>query len=154
MDEKLKKKIKKWAVSALTVIAIIILMAVVTSLSGKDNEGSSSGGDTVAENSVTKPADPSATEPAELQYEFRSEKQLNDHFDKHGGEFDYASAEEYLAGANRVISDPEALHKTEAEDGDYVYYLEDSNEFVILSVDGYIRTYFKPSAGIDYYNRQ
>ena len=62
--------------------------------------------------------------------------------------------EEYLAGANKVISSEDALHKTEAEDGDDVYYLEKSNELVIVSVDGYIRTYFKPSDGIDYYNRQ
>ena len=46
------------------------------------------------------------------------------------------------------------IHKLEAEDGDDVYYLEETNEFVIVSTDGYIRTYFKPSKGIDYYNRQ
>lgn len=35
-----------------------------------------------------------------------------------------------------------------------VYYVESTNEFVIVSTDGYIRTYFKPDAGISYYNRQ
>ena len=47
-----------------------------------------------------------------------------------------------------------ALSKTEKEDGDNVYYVEESNEFVVISQDGYIRTYFNPSAGIDYFNRQ
>ena len=37
---------------------------------------------------------------------------------------------------------------------DNVYYLESTNEFVIVSTDGYIRTYFKPNDGIDYFNRQ
>ena len=44
--------------------------------------------------------------------------------------------------------------KIQAEDGDDVYYVESTNEFVIVSTDGYIRTYFNPDAGITYYNRQ
>lgn len=87
-------------------------------------------------------------------YTFRNENALNEHFEKHGDEFDYQTVDEYVAGANRVINSKDALHKLEAEDGDDVYYLEATNEFVIVSTDGYIRTYFKPSAGIDYYNRQ
>ncbi len=87
-------------------------------------------------------------------YTFRSEKYLNEHFEKHGSEFGYADSQEYLDGANRVINDKNSLHKLEAEDGDDVYYLENTNEFVIVSKDGYIRTYFKPSRGIEYYNRQ
>lgn len=79
---------------------------------------------------------------------------LDEHFEKHGSEFGYQTAEEYEAGANRVISSDEALHKLEAEDGDDVYYLEATNEFVIVSTDGYIRTYFKPDNGINYFNRQ
>ena len=93
-------------------------------------------------------------EPVAILYEFRNDEYLQQHFEKHGAEFPYDTAEEYLAGANRVVQSPDALHKTEAEDGDDVYYLEAGNEFVIVSKDGYLRTYFRPSAGIDYYNRQ
>jgi len=88
------------------------------------------------------------------QYTFRSDYYLTEHFKKHGDEFAYSSEDEYLEGANQVIESDEALHKTEAEDGDDVYYLEKTNEFVIVSTDGYIRTYFKPEDGLDYYNRQ
>lgn len=94
------------------------------------------------------------SQQVEILYQFRAEKNLVQHFQKHGGEFDYANEEEYLEGANRVIQDPNALHKYEAEDGDDVYYLEESNEFVIVSTDGYIRTYFRPNDGIKYFNRQ
>ena len=66
----------------------------------------------------------------------------------------FADAESYLAAANAVVVNPDALHKTEKEDGDDIYYVEATNEFVVVSSDGYIRTYFNPSAGIDYYNRQ
>lgn len=93
-------------------------------------------------------------EDYEVVYEFRKQQYLDEHFEKHGSEFDYENADEYLAGANRVINDPNSLYKIEEEDGDHIYYLESTNEFVVVSTDGYIRTYFKPSAGIDYFNRQ
>ena len=85
---------------------------------------------------------------------FRKEEYLKEHYEKHGIEMGFASAEEYLAAANAVVVNPKALHKKEKEDNDDVYYVEETNEFVVVSVDGYIRTYFNPSAGIDYYNRQ
>ena len=56
--------------------------------------------------------------------------------------------------ASDVVNNPESLHKTEKEDGDDVYYLKDTNEFVIVSTDGYIRTYFYPRDGIEYFERQ
>lgn len=95
-----------------------------------------------------------------VEYHFRSKKLLNEHFEKHGTEFDkdfdkkYSTAAEYEKGASDVINNSEALHKTEAEDDDGVYYIEDTNEFVILSKDGYIRTYFRPNGGKKYYDRQ
>jgi pyocin large subunit-like protein len=95
-----------------------------------------------------------------VEYHFRSKKLLEQHFEKHGGEFSkdfdksYSTAAEYEKGASDVINNSEALHKTEAEDGDGVYYIEDTNEFVILSKDGYIRTYFRPNGGKKYYDRQ
>ncbi len=172
MDDKLKKQIKKWAISALTVIVIVVLMAVFTELFGaKDGAGDGNGGSNAQSNNSTTNVEQNdgdsnsededgndskddSSSATEASYSFRSQSQLNDHFDKHGDEFDYSSAEEYEAGANAVINNPNSLHKTEAEDGDDIYYLEESNELVVLSTDGYIRTYFKPSAGIDYYNRQ
>ena len=66
----------------------------------------------------------------------------------------FESREDYLLAANRVVNNENALHKLEKEDGDDVYYLEETNEFVIISSDGYLRTYFHPNDGIEYYNRQ
>ena len=71
-----------------------------------------------------------------------------------GNEFSYSTKEEYEAGASAVINNPKALHKIESKDGDDVYYVEETNEFVVLSTDGYIRTYFKPSGGKSYYDRK
>ena len=86
--------------------------------------------------------------------QFRKKKYLDEHYEKHGVEMGFDSPEAYLAAANAVVANPDALHKKEKEDNDDVYYVEDTNEFVVVSGDGYIRTYFNPSAGIDYYNRQ
>ncbi|WP_297713014.1 zinc-ribbon domain containing protein [Clostridium sp.] len=94
------------------------------------------------------------TEENNVSLEFRNETLWEDHFEKHGSEFDYKSKEEYLKGANEVINSPTSKHKTEDEDGDEIYYDEDKNEIVFVSTDGYIRTYFKPNDGINYYNRQ
>ncbi len=85
---------------------------------------------------------------------FRNANRLNEHYDKHGIEMGFSSAEDYEAAARKVVLNKNSLHKTEEEDGDDVYYLEISNEFVVVSTDGYIRTYFNPSDGINYYNRQ
>lgn len=66
----------------------------------------------------------------------------------------FSSAEEYEKAAAAVVTSPDALHKLEKEDGDDVYYIVRTNEFVIVSTDGYIRTYFCPEAGLKYYNKQ
>ena len=66
----------------------------------------------------------------------------------------FASAKEYEKAAAAVVSDSRALHKLKKEDGDDVYYIEETNEFVIVSTDGYIRTYFYPRDGIRYFERQ
>lgn len=93
-------------------------------------------------------------EQTNISLEFRNETMWEEHFVKHGNEFDYDTKEEYLRGANEVINSSSSKHKIEAEDGDDIYYDVNKNEIVFVSSDGYIRTYFKPSDGIEYFNRQ
>lgn len=88
------------------------------------------------------------------EYKFRNKNLLNQHYEKHGRDMGFKSAEEYEKAAAAVPNNPAALHKTEKEDGDDVYYIESTNEFVVVSTDGYIRTYFNPDRGIDYFNKQ
>lgn len=89
----------------------------------------------------------------EKTYSFRKASYLTQHFEKHGSEMGYKTEEDYLKGANKVINNSKALHKLEAEDNDHIYYIEETNEIVFLSQDGYIRTYFICS-GKAYYDRQ
>lgn len=111
----------------------------------------------VDKNVVEVTADESVEEQAEISaeaYYFRNAKLKNQHYQKHGIEMGFESADDYEAAASAVVNNPDALHKIEAEDGDDVYYLESSNEFVIVSTDGYLRTYFLPNGGKKYFDRQ
>lgn len=126
-----------------SIAAIIIMLAIVFVVVFQDDIKEKF----FADDTVT-------TIDTEVEYSFKNETLLNDHYEKHGIEMGYASATSYLEAANAVVNNPKALHKIEAEDGDDVYYLESTNEFVVVSTDGFIRTYFYPEDGIDYYNRQ
>lgn len=86
------------------------------------------------------------------EYHFRNNKLLKEHYEKHGVEMGYKSNDEYEKGASFVVNNKESLHKKEKEDNDDVYYLEETNELVIVSKDGYIRTYFKPDKGKSYFD--
>lgn len=111
------------------------------------------------EEQTTQPAE-TAEQPAlttreekYLEYHFRNNDRLQEHFEKHGMEMGFATAEDYEQRACDIINDPNALYKVEKEDGDGVYFIEDTNEFVVLSTDKYIRTYYICS-GRDYFDRQ
>ena len=97
---------------------------------------------------------PENTAAAETALKFRSKKLLDQHYEKHGKDMGFANAKDYEAAAAAVVANPDAVHKIEKEDGDDIYYLEETNEFVVVSTDGYLRTYFLPDSGIKYYNKQ
>ncbi len=86
------------------------------------------------------------------EYTFRNNAKWVEHFEKHGAETGCATKEEYLEKANSLIKNPDALTKTEAEDGDIVYYLPSTGEICFTTPGGTIRTYY--IADYDYFNRQ
>ena len=90
----------------------------------------------------------------EVQYHFESKSKLDEHFKKHGKPMGFKTKEEYETAASKVVNNPNSLHKNEKEDNDDVYYLEETNEFVIVSTKGYIRTYFYPDSGKLYFEKQ
>ena len=133
-------KTKKWNVLIfLVVLALVILVLSITM-----------GGDPGPE--PEPEPDPSVTEY--LEYTFRNARLLTEHFEKHGVYMGFSTEEEYEKAASDVANDPEALHKLEKEDGDDVYYKEETNEFVVISKDGFIRTYFCPDSGKKYFDKQ
>lgn len=91
----------------------------------------------------------------ETYYTFRTEKLFDSHFKKHGDEFGDITAEEYLDKANALIDDTsEDVLTKSSEDGDMLFFNKETGEFLVLSEDGYIRTFFIPDDGIEYWERQ
>lgn len=154
-----KRPQRGWSPAANRVVGIIFIVFVMVCfivrgfVGGKSDSNKNDDSKSQITSSEENTAD-KASKTDEKYYTFRNESTLESHFEKHGSEFDYNNANEYQDGANAVILNPASLHKLEKEDGDDVYYLEGTNEFVIVSADGYIRTYFKPADGKAYYDRQ
>ena len=70
-------------------------------------------------------------------------------------EFGNITKDEYLKMAQNLVDHPGKSVLTKKDsDGNTLYYDKDNNTFAVKSPDGYIRTFFKPQAGIDYYDRQ
>ena len=136
------------------IVLILIILAVLILVFGcnRGEEPQEQAAETTTQ--TTEAAVQTTETTAQVTYTFRYNDRLQDHYKKHGRDMGFASPEEYLAAANAVIANPDALTKTEKEDGDTVYYVEATNEFVVLSTDGYIRTYFCPDGGKKYFDRQ
>ncbi len=129
--------------------------AVVTTSKKQETESTSAVTTTTAKQTSSKEETATVTEEKKeyVEYWFRTKKLRDSHYEKHGIEMGFSSADEYRKAASDVINDPDALSKIEKEDGDTCYYIEATDEFVVLSTDGYIRTYFNPG-GKDYFDRQ
>lgn len=142
------------AVVSLVVLVIVVLQLFLTPNSTIGDIQSSNDTLTVeAKITIDGDTEENGKNP-ERTLTFRNRELLEQHYVKHGKDMGFASAKDYEAAAAAVVVNAKALHKTEAEDGDDVYYVEETNEFVIVSTDGYIRTYFLPDGGINYFNRQ
>lgn len=155
----MNRHLSKLAIIFAALIMVFAFAACGTTDDGSGDQGSQDSG--YYEDQNTTPSeydeeydDPGYEDLSGNHYYFRNQSLLNNHYDKHGREMGFASAAEYEEAACQVINNPDALSKVEAEDGDTCFYVEATNEFVVLSTDGYIRTYFKPDAGKKYYDKQ
>lgn len=146
---RIDKNSKLYKVSVVVVLLLIVAYYIYTW-----NNGGDIGYNGDAETTTTAVTETGQQNDEELKYTFYNQSLLDQHYEKHGIEMGFESAEEYEAAASKVVTNKNSLHKIEEEDGDDVYYLEETNEFVIVSKTGYIRTYFYPSDGLDYFNRQ
>ena len=147
-------------VSTLLIAAVIVIFALFKVFGSTQTEEISEFEEVRVETLESASYSEGASKPQEISEDsesspaFRNEKLLEEHYEKHGIEMGFDSPQAYEQAAAAVVANADVLYKTEAEDGDGVYYLEDTNEFVIVSTDGYIRTYFYPDDGINYFNRQ
>ncbi len=137
---------KQWYILALAVVFLAFIWFFGSDLT--------TDGDSAANADESTSSTTAETYTDAEYYSFANEYSLEQHYEKHGIEMGFDSAEDYEAAANEVIHDENALHKTEAEDGDDIYYLEDENYIVFVSGYGNIRTFFEPDSGKKYYDKQ
>ncbi|MBP3352270.1 MAG: hypothetical protein J6L65_07725 [Lachnospiraceae bacterium] len=163
----MKRNGKKLGAFGTILVIIVYIMLAKAGLISPEGAGSAGDNNVVANNTPAPIVTEAPTEAPKVtqaptqepeieltDYGFRNKKLRDSHFEKHGIEMGFETVEDYIEAANKVISNPDALHKLEAEDNDHIYFIEETNEFVVLSQDGYIRTYYIANGGIDYFNRQ
>ena len=100
---------------------------------------------------------PAATESRErASVGFVNERRLDEHYDKHGGEFGRISKQDYLRQA-QLLRDAQVggpVLQTVRSDGVTTRFDRQTGAFVAFNPNGTIRTFFKPNDGERYYRRQ
>lgn len=131
-------------------MTLILLLGVFTGCGSSESQGTDQSETNVLSWDITEYS------------QFRSEEQWEEHYDKHVidqeefvDDFGEITMEQYLMLAQWLMdfTGDDVQMKME-EDGDYLYYDAENNFFGVMSKDGYIRTFFRPSAGQDYFDRQ
>ncbi len=102
------------------------------------------------------PAAPAATADIRTGVGFRSGKQLDEHFAKHGREFRGLSKQQYLRSAQDLRDKPVGgdVEEILRSDGSSSRFDRASGAFLAFNRDGTIRTFFKPNDGENYFRRQ
>ena len=87
---------------------------------------------------------------------FRSRRQYEEHFAKHGREFGNISPQEYLARAQALRAAPAGgpILQAVTPDGIISRFDRKSGAFGAYNPDRTIRTFFIPNAGQRYFHRQ
>jgi pyocin large subunit-like protein len=87
---------------------------------------------------------------------FRSRKQLEEHFAKHGSEFGKITPEEYLRLAQELRDTPAGgpILEIAKPDGIVTRFDKRTGAFGAYNRDRTIRTFFKPNDGERYFKRQ
>jgi pyocin large subunit-like protein len=114
----------------------------------------------------TEAASPAAAVPAMPQHAaaarygasvgFRTRERLEEHFQKNGGEFHSASADDYLKLA-QSLRDRTAggdVRELVRADGVVCRFDRAGGAFIAFDDDGTIRTFFRPNDGERYFERQ
>ena len=143
-------KIRRTSRILVLLMTLILLLGVFTGCGSSESQGTDQSETNVLSWDITEYS------------QFRSEEQWEEHYDKHVSDqeefvddFGEITMEQYLMLAQWLMdfTGDDVQMKME-EDGDYLYYDAENNFFGVMSKDGYIRTFFRPSAGQDYFDRQ
>jgi hypothetical protein len=105
---------------------------------------------------VATDEDDAGGQPRHPQIGFRTSERLREHFRKHGREFHVKSADAYLRLAQLLRERPKGGDVLEFVRNDAVTCKFDraTGSFIAYDSDGTIRTFFRPTEGEAYFERQ
>lgn len=88
-----------------------------------------------------------------MQITFESPELITKHYEKHREEFEDITEAEYLQKANQLYAEAmsDDIEQFTRSDGSIAKYKFSTNEFLVITKEGNIRTYFKPVDGADYW---
>jgi pyocin large subunit-like protein len=130
-----------------------ILIPLVLAASACDGDLDVQRRDAPASTAATSRSAPTAEARSTVSAPQFAPGQLEQHFAKHGAEMGFATKEDYLRAAQALVCGGPGV-ETFQRGGNTLFFKESTDEFAVLSERGVIRTYFKPSDGRRYWERQ
>lgn len=88
--------------------------------------------------------------------QFETEEKMKKHVEKHIAEYGDISQDEYISRARKLLQSAPSddILVLTRSDGSIAKYRISTNEFVIGTKDGHIRTAFKPKSGLEYWGEE
>lgn len=148
----LSEKWRKLRLAGLLAAAMTLSFACQTADKPSSADAATATPSIPAKQTVTTPP----AGPLRTSIGFRSRKNLDEHFAKHGGEFRGMSKAEYLLAAQTLRDAPVGgeIEEIVRGDGTASRFDKASGAFIAFNRDGTIRTFFKPNDGERYFRRQ
>lgn len=84
-----------------------------------------------------------------IEVRFETPEKMQKHYDKHIDKYGNISISEYIALANELVNakDTDDIERIVRSDESTAIYRFSTNDFLVITKDGYIRTFFKPDEG-------
>lgn len=91
-----------------------------------------------------------------IEVKFETPEKMQKHYDKHIDKYGNISISEYIALANELVNakDTDDIERIVRSDESTAIYRFSTNDFLVITKDGYIRTFFKPDDGEAYWREE
>ena len=91
-----------------------------------------------------------------IEVGFETPEKMQKHYDKHIDKYGNISISEYIALANELVNakDTDDIERIVRSDESTAIYRFSTNDFLVITKDGYIRTFFKPDDGEAYWREE
>ena len=148
----MSKRMRVFSLIALGAIVCILSFTVVVYSSVKEMQRNYQQTHQTSQSAVTDSSENHTPVSGAATYYYLTPELREDDYNKYGIDMGFTSAEEYELSASVVINNPDAISKMAKSGEGMIFYLESTNELVVVSEDGFIGDYFKPVDGKKYFD--